>query len=224
MFKVSKKTIKNLFPRSIATFSFILEFFSIQITFLKDVTFLNSLGLPRVLFSPTSSVLALSGILQYINNVCMNNFVNNLDNHMKFYHILTNYFQIHQLISVRSMYEYLPEKLLSIILDQLQEKSTHWHNHLKQLDLTQNFHLIFIFINFYLLFIPDYFVWLKYISWFFYVNEACNVFIWRDVTNIECTQTAENDVCSGAGCYTTGKQFLDQYNFKEIYCFFDSEI
>nr|QNH67910.1 ATP-binding cassette transporter subfamily G-like protein 11 [Brachionus rotundiformis]QNH67912.1 ATP-binding cassette transporter subfamily H-like protein 2 [Brachionus rotundiformis] len=63
--------------------------------------------------------------------------------------------------------------------------------------------------------IPKYFVWLKYISWFFYTNEACNVFLWQDETNIPCSQVSDGDVCSAAGCISTGKEILQKYNFKQ---------
>nr|UOU03352.1 ATP-binding cassette subfamily G-like 1 [Brachionus rubens] len=63
--------------------------------------------------------------------------------------------------------------------------------------------------------VPDYFIWLKYISWFFYTNEICSVFLWRDVTNIPCTTSNSSDICSGFGCYNNGKEFLDAFGFDE---------
>ncbi|RMZ95653.1 hypothetical protein BpHYR1_006847 [Brachionus plicatilis] len=50
----------------------------------------------ELLFLPTSSVQALSGIYQYPHN-----FLNNFDNQIQFSDIITNYFYLHQLISVR---------------------------------------------------------------------------------------------------------------------------
>ncbi|CAF0727424.1 unnamed protein product [Brachionus calyciflorus] len=63
--------------------------------------------------------------------------------------------------------------------------------------------------------VPDYFIWLKYISWFFYTNEICNVYLWRDVKNIPCTKKKNNDTCGAFGCFESGQEFLDANGFKE---------
>ncbi|CAF1035336.1 unnamed protein product, partial [Brachionus calyciflorus] len=63
--------------------------------------------------------------------------------------------------------------------------------------------------------LPDYFVWMKYISWFYYTNQACNIYMWRDISSIACTSRKANDTCSGLGCYENGKNYLNSNGFKE---------
>ncbi|KAF8791853.1 Protein white like protein [Argiope bruennichi] len=54
--------------------------------------------------------------------------------------------------------------------------------------------------------VPVYFIWLKYISMFFYANEALLINQWKDVTNITCTTPI---------CAHTGKQVLSTLDFDE---------
>nr|APD26533.1 ATP-binding cassette transporter subfamily G-like 5 protein [Brachionus koreanus] len=64
--------------------------------------------------------------------------------------------------------------------------------------------------------VPDYFIWLKYISWFFYTNEIINVYLWRNVDSIPCTKSQnQSNVCAVNGCFENGQEFLDANGFKE---------
>nr|QNH67904.1 ATP-binding cassette transporter subfamily G-like protein 5 [Brachionus rotundiformis] len=64
--------------------------------------------------------------------------------------------------------------------------------------------------------VPDYFIWLKYISWFFYTNEITNVYLWRNVDSIPCTKNSNNsNVCAENGCFENGQEFLEANGFKE---------
>ena len=40
--------------------------------------------------------------------------------------------------------------------------------------------------------IPVYFIWVKYISWLFYANEAMMITLWRNVDKISCPETSAN--------------------------------
>lgn len=52
---------------------------------------------------------------------------------------------------------------------------------------------------------PDYLVWLKYISWFFYGNEILVVNQWEDVTQISCT--------TSSSCISNGALVISSLNF-----------
>ncbi|CAG0889837.1 unnamed protein product [Darwinula stevensoni] len=53
--------------------------------------------------------------------------------------------------------------------------------------------------------VPVYFLWLKYISWFYYGNEALMINQWEDVRKIDCGRTV--------GCPPNGDAVLDSLNF-----------
>lgn len=55
--------------------------------------------------------------------------------------------------------------------------------------------------------IPKYFLWLKYLSWFGYANEALVVNQWSGVKNIKC-DTYE------ALCFLNGEAIIDYLNIK----------
>lgn len=55
--------------------------------------------------------------------------------------------------------------------------------------------------------VPVYFIWIKYISWFYYGNEALSINQWSTVTNITCS-TADH-------CVSDGKQVLKNLSFEE---------
>ncbi|RNA38237.1 white-like isoform X1 [Brachionus plicatilis] len=57
--------------------------------------------------------------------------------------------------------------------------------------------------------IPKYFIWLRYLSWFSYSNEAILVNQWKGVKNITC---AEQDM---GFCFTEGEQIIKYYNIDE---------
>lgn len=54
--------------------------------------------------------------------------------------------------------------------------------------------------------VPVYFIWIKYISWFYYGNEALTINQWSTVTNITCDSST---------CPPDGKTILKQLNFDE---------
>ena len=58
--------------------------------------------------------------------------------------------------------------------------------------------------------IPDWLIWLNYLSWFKYSNELLNVNQWTGVTNITCSGS------SGRQCFTTGAQILTSLQFSEV--------
>ncbi|GAB1608807.1 protein white-like [Argonauta hians] len=56
--------------------------------------------------------------------------------------------------------------------------------------------------------IPDYFIWLKYLSWFSYATELVTVNQWEDIESIKCTNIA-NVTCQ----YNNGTDVLKFLNF-----------
>ncbi len=57
--------------------------------------------------------------------------------------------------------------------------------------------------------VPDYFIWLKYLSWLNYANELLMINQWDGVKNITCTTV-------GGGCLTTGAQVLSKLSFDTV--------
>ena len=57
--------------------------------------------------------------------------------------------------------------------------------------------------------IPAWLIWLKYVSWFFYGNQALVVNQWHGMEGIECEAGAE------AACLKTGDEVLSKLNFPE---------
>jgi len=53
--------------------------------------------------------------------------------------------------------------------------------------------------------------WLKYISWFYYGNEAALINQWRDVDDLPCTNIDE-----GLPCYTNGEEILALVGFDKV--------
>lgn len=47
--------------------------------------------------------------------------------------------------------------------------------------------------------IPVYFIWIRYISWFNYGNEALIINQWKDVEEIECPEDQGQDLCANTG-------------------------
>jgi len=56
--------------------------------------------------------------------------------------------------------------------------------------------------------VPVYYIWLQFISWFNYANEALTVNQWEGVTGIECDQP------NGQGCFTTGEQIIEFFGYE----------
>ena len=50
---------------------------------------------------------------------------------------------------------------------------------------------------------PVYFIWLKYLSWFYYANESINVQLWTKVKKIDCE--APKNISS---CFLSGDEVL----------------
>ncbi len=53
--------------------------------------------------------------------------------------------------------------------------------------------------------------WIKYISWFYYANEAAIVNQWTDVTNLPCV-----NVDAGLPCYQNGDAVLALVDFSKV--------
>ncbi|UJR27397.1 hypothetical protein I4U23_008687 [Adineta vaga] len=56
--------------------------------------------------------------------------------------------------------------------------------------------------------IPNWLVWIKYISWLYYSNEMALVNQWEDVTSLDC------DVSANSTCFKNGTDVLNYYGFK----------
>uniref|UniRef100_A0A6A7G0X1 Protein white n=1 Tax=Hirondellea gigas TaxID=1518452 RepID=A0A6A7G0X1_9CRUS len=59
--------------------------------------------------------------------------------------------------------------------------------------------------------VPVYFIWLQYISWFNYANEALTINQWNDIEHIDCSNTTRPD-----NCLNNGQDVLDSYNFEAV--------
>ena len=53
--------------------------------------------------------------------------------------------------------------------------------------------------------------WIKYISWFYYGNEASIINQWSDVKDLPCTNLPE-----GLPCYRNTDEILQLVGFKEV--------
>jgi hypothetical protein len=60
--------------------------------------------------------------------------------------------------------------------------------------------------------VPVYFIWLKYLSWFMYGNEALLVNQWEGITTIDCNR-------SNATCPASGAVVLETLDFKPVWNF-----
>ncbi|XP_071156888.1 protein white-like [Mytilus edulis] len=66
--------------------------------------------------------------------------------------------------------------------------------------------------------IPDWLLWLKYLSWFQYSNEVLNINQWSDIDHIDCknvTVALNSTVGTPSRCFTTGSQVLESLSFDE---------
>lgn len=68
-----------------------------------------------------------------------------------------------------------------------------------------------------------YFVWIKYISWFYYTFEILMTELWTSYDYIPCskpfknvTTSAGTVLCKNARCYANGDAVLDQYAVKKV--------
>ncbi|KAK4306530.1 hypothetical protein Pmani_021647 [Petrolisthes manimaculis] len=67
--------------------------------------------------------------------------------------------------------------------------------------------------------VPNYFIWIKYISWFNYGNEALMINQWKDVEFINCTQSGH--VVSDDECLNDGQEVLELLSYKTTNMGFD---
>ena len=61
--------------------------------------------------------------------------------------------------------------------------------------------------------VPDWLIWLKYISWFMYTNELLVVNQWADTNVTGCTPDV---IESGTPCFPNGNAVLEFYGFSEV--------
>ncbi|CAF2132802.1 unnamed protein product [Rotaria magnacalcarata] len=59
--------------------------------------------------------------------------------------------------------------------------------------------------------VPDWLLWLKYLSWLYYSNEMALINQWEDVTSLDCNQVGNGT------CYHTGNDIIDYYGFKKAH-------
>ncbi len=58
--------------------------------------------------------------------------------------------------------------------------------------------------------LPGWLAWMRYISLWFYSNEAFNINQWKDVDHIDCDRDEESE------CINSGQEVLDFYGFDEV--------
>ncbi|CAM4904796.1 unnamed protein product [Rotaria socialis] len=59
--------------------------------------------------------------------------------------------------------------------------------------------------------IPNWLIWIKYLSWLYYSNEMALINQWEDVKSLDCNQVGNRT------CYRTGNDILDYYGFKKAH-------
>ncbi|XP_021375248.1 protein white-like isoform X2 [Mizuhopecten yessoensis] len=69
--------------------------------------------------------------------------------------------------------------------------------------------------------IPDWLLWVKYLSWFQFSNELISVNQWKNVDHIYCTNVTEYPAPEGSPVCETGAAILEGFNFKEDNQFLD---
>ena len=62
--------------------------------------------------------------------------------------------------------------------------------------------------------VPKYFLWLKYLSWLNYSNQALLINQWLDVEKIECKEYAFR-------CLKTGENILDHLHIDKVSYYFN---
>ena len=65
--------------------------------------------------------------------------------------------------------------------------------------------------------VPDYFIWIKYGSWFFYTYDALLIELWGSTGKIPCS-TAPN-ITSNCERYASGDAVLELYSVKKVIFF-----
>ncbi|CAG2173978.1 unnamed protein product [Oppiella nova] len=63
--------------------------------------------------------------------------------------------------------------------------------------------------------VPVYFVWFKYISWFYYGNEALSINQWKSIDHIDCEFKMPTNQTIMTPCIPNGKVVIETLNFNE---------
>ncbi len=63
--------------------------------------------------------------------------------------------------------------------------------------------------------IPNWLIWIKYLSWLYYANEMALVNQWEDVTSLGCT-TNSTSSSNSTGCFQTGNDVINYYGFSKV--------
>jgi hypothetical protein len=63
--------------------------------------------------------------------------------------------------------------------------------------------------------VPVYFIWLKYLSWFYYGNEALVINQWKNIDDIGCSNGTDSNVGNATSCIRNGKVVIQSLNFNE---------
>jgi hypothetical protein len=62
--------------------------------------------------------------------------------------------------------------------------------------------------------VPIYLIWIKYISWFYYGNEALVINQWRNIDYIGCSNVT-NSNGNATSCIPNGKAVIETLSFNE---------
>lgn len=63
---------------------------------------------------------------------------------------------------------------------------------------------------------PVYLIWLKYISWFYYANEAMLITVWTNVNSIACSLPASFSNCKNSRCFDNGNVVLSALKIESV--------
>ncbi len=63
--------------------------------------------------------------------------------------------------------------------------------------------------------VPIYFIWIKYISWFYYGNEALMINQWQNIDHIGCHNVTKSNFGNATSCLPNGKAVIETLSFNE---------
>ncbi len=63
--------------------------------------------------------------------------------------------------------------------------------------------------------VPIYFIWIKYISWFYYGNEALMINQWQNIDHIGCPNITNSSFGKATSCIPNGKAVIETLSFNE---------
>ena len=63
---------------------------------------------------------------------------------------------------------------------------------------------------------PDYLIWIKYISFFYYANDAVNIQLWQNYGSITCTLPNRDNNCANSLCFADGTQALESLEISAV--------